>query len=636
MGANRLPELSASALWAAAPDASVLAHAHPPAKLALFRAPNFSAPHISALPAPAARISLANHSSSDPPSVLVATAAGDLFLSNKLLARLTAAPSVVVHDRHHVVAATAQNLTVISLSDAQQSLSNSDNLHHKPHGHAAPLSAALLLRPAQLVLASQQITVHDLPNARLQTRFTGHASPVTCMATLSTHSFVSAAKHERMIMLWRVPSQPLSHRKRRRLTAVSPSMALALPRATADVLALCADLNSDGRNVAAVLNSSEVVVWKDLPHSALGAVQSSFVVRAVDDVPVVHALFVDENRLVVLYGRQLCPDSFTVHLNSVESDVVLLPRVSVDVITASTDVKPHAKVQLVQQAVALQSSNVAIAPPPSAKRKEPADDSEHDGDSADEKDDAYGEQDATIQDKLAALGVTTDTTRADMPTVLPSLDSSRLDSRVVILCQAVRVGDDHLFDNIIDSTQNADTIRNTVDEMPPEVATGALLDMLVDRLERYPSRVEKLLTWIRTVLIEHAGTLISQQHNQTLHALQAIIEARTQNLEALSRLEGRLELVVGQGERQKRLKQVNLSQPAAGLEYTFGEGVEKGMRLRRKMAVVRRVVMNRVGRRMIRRRKANLRRKKKGVGRECWEWDCWEGRFENEWNSAWE
>ncbi|KAI0567728.1 WD40-repeat containing protein [Gracilaria domingensis] len=557
MGANRLPPLPRTRLWAVAADIPAVAHAFPPAKLALFRAPNF-APEHTALPILPSRISLAGaESPSDPPLVLICTTEGHIYLSNRLILRLPSAPSALVHNCRYALVAAARTLTVIPVA--------SPNEHtNVAHIHTAPPSAALFLNEQQALLASQQISLHELPSARLVARFAGHASPVVCLARLSSQTFVSAAARERILLAWRVQPQSTTPRKRRRLPPAAPTLSLASPRA--GVRAMIADRHSNGAHFAAIVGSNEVVVWRDLPQTAKVPVECSFVVRA-PDVPVVSVLFAERARLTVLYGQGVQPEVYTVDLASVSTELVELPSASIALITADKELKPNAKVQLVKQAVALQSSNVPAAPAAS-KRKQTLEDEAEEPDDQGSEVESDEVKESTIQEKLAALGVSSDTPRPEVPSV-PALEATRLDSRIVILCQAVRVRDDSMFNRIIQSTQDETTIRNTVEQMPPEVATGALLDMLVDRLEREPRRVEKLLSWIRTILIEHAGTLVSQQRNQTLHALNAIIEIRTQNLEALARLEGRLELVVGQAQRQKRLKHLKVSTTSAQVEYTY-------------------------------------------------------------------
>ncbi|CAN8076405.1 unnamed protein product [Agarophyton chilense] len=563
MGANRIPPPPHSRLWAVAPDISAVAHACSPSKLALFRAPHFSPEHV-ALPILPARLSLAAaESPSDPPSVLFSTAAGHVYLSNRLLLRLPSAPSTLVHDYRHALIASVRLLTIIPIASPNEHI-------NVAHAHASPPSAALLVDGERALLASQQITLHELPSARLVARFAGHASPVACLARLSSQAFVSAAEQERVLLVWHLQSQTTTPRKRRRITPTAPSLSLAVPRA--GVRAMVADKHSNGKHFAAVVGSNEVFVWRTLPENAAGPVECSFVVRAPDS-PVLTVLFAEQARLTVFYGLGAKPEVYIVDLNKVSTNLVELPSASFALITADVKVKPNSNVQLVKRAVALQASNVPAAPVLSKQKQRLEDERVRRG-AEDERVDRGSEdgveviEDPSIHEKLAALGVTSDTPRSKVP-IVPALEATRLDSRIVILCQAVRVGDDSIFDRIIATTQDMTTIRNTVDQLPPEVATGALLDMLVDRLERLPQRVDQLLKWIKTILIEHAGTFISQQRNQTLHALGAIIDARTQNLEALSRLEGRLELVVGQAQRQKRLQQFKLSSARAQVEYTY-------------------------------------------------------------------
>lgn len=475
------------------------------------------------------------------------------------MASLPSSAAALSHDANHALATADRTFAVMSLSSPLPA-----KISRATH-HLAPISACLILDERRAVLASQLITLHALPSGNLITRYTGHASPVVAIARASPNSFVTAASDDRHLFVWPVSTRVAPGRKCKRVSpATAPIATLSLPENGA--LQVAATDESGAQHVAAIMRSGSVAVWRDVPPTTTAALACTFIVRPSSSADVFTSIFSGQTNLTIFHGHSLNPDLFTVDLSSVEEKELSLPQVGHALVVKNQISKQQAKADFVQKTIDLESSNVAVA---SAVSKRERSDEDQDGkeDTDDEMDE---DEQPTIQEKLAALGVTPGTKASTRPSI-PTLESTRLDSRVVLLCQAVRSRDEQLFDRVIDSTQDLTTIRNTVDELPAEIATKAVLGLLVERLERYPRRTQKLLPWIRTIVIEHAGTFISEQKNETLHMLTSIIEARTQNLEALSRLEGRLELVVGQARRLKRLKETSIALAVPEYEYEFGE-----------------------------------------------------------------
>jgi hypothetical protein len=103
--------------------------------------------------------------------------------------------------------------------------------------------------------------------------------------------------------------------------------------------------------------------------------------------------------------------------------------------------------------------------------------------------------------------------------------------------------------------------------MPVELATMEFLDVLVGRLVRHPKRADSLIPWIREILMEHAGALMNRRKTPQLDTLMHAINARVEALPGLTRLEGRLELVVAQADRVRAAKKTFAGHTAAQVEY---------------------------------------------------------------------
>jgi hypothetical protein len=136
-----------------------------------------------------------------------------------------------------------------------------------------------------------------------------------------------------------------------------------------------------------------------------------------------------------------------------------------------------------------------------------------------------------------------------------------------VISQAIRAKDDNLLDSILSSARKSTQIHQTVSRMAVDLATTEFLDVLVGRLVRYPKRADSLVPWIREVLIEHAGALMNRRKSAQLDVLMQAITARVEGLPALTRLEGRLELVVAQAERVRKAKKMFAANVTPQVEY---------------------------------------------------------------------
>ncbi|CDF39826.1 unnamed protein product [Chondrus crispus] len=186
------------------------------------------------------------------------------------------------------------------------------------------------------------------------------------------------------------------------------------------------------------------------------------------------------------------------------------------------------------------------------------------------------DEEPSIQQKLVALGISQGDGDFGASKAFPNAsgEKSILGSRANVLMQAIRAQDQSLFDDTIEKMRDVKLIRTTVERLPQSVAAGDLLDMLVDRLQRFPTKAETLARWIREVLMEHTGALMSQQRNKALVALVEIVKERTQALEGLSRLQGRLELVLTRADKLKRAGRTMTGDAEPKAQYEEEEGSE--------------------------------------------------------------
>ncbi|KAL6748416.1 hypothetical protein V8C86DRAFT_3146742 [Haematococcus lacustris] len=120
--------------------------------------------------------------------------------------------------------------------------------------------------------------------------------------------------------------------------------------------------------------------------------------------------------------------------------------------------------------------------------------------------------------------------------------SKTADSLAVLLTQALRSNDRLLLERVL-ATSSTRVITNTVAHLLP-LDAAAFLRAAVDRLLSRPARAGQLAPWLRALLHQHTGYLMSAPGAQApLAALYQAIDARVAVYQQLLRLHGRLGLV---------------------------------------------------------------------------------------------
>lgn len=594
MVGGRISPSSTAPLAAASPSGSHIALARPDATVDVFTLPSLSR---TSLPSPALRgtPSALLFTSTVPPAPLLGSSSGDLYLAATPLTTLAGGVTALASAGKHLLAAggPSRQLLLLRSSDGKL-LARSELLAE----HRASVSALALSEDASVaVVCSQAVTLVDPRSGNVLRRFAGHAGPVSAAALLPGGGrLITASARDRFVSVWdtQVPGEPQPRdsavkRRRKSKSALSPAVATLLAPESG-VLGLSVDAHeTSGASVAALLASGNVAVWKNWTEKGSGkkATECAFVVRnapqGAKPTPVFAAAFGEVGVLTVVYGSALRPSVWSVTLCDVEEKEVMLPPCEKDVLVNKVVREGKGKADLVKKAAAAEASS-APAMPRKEKRKangivvfggEEEESENDDGRMEEEEED--DDDEPSIQQKLIALGISTD--RADVPAgqnfPMPASDKNVLGSRVNLLMQAVRSQDPLLFDDTIDRMRDSKLIKTTVERLPQSIAAGGFLDMLVDRLRRYPTKAEYLVRWIREVLLEHTGALISQHKSKALVALIEIVNERTQALEGLSRLQGRLELVVARADKLKRAgAKVKTCDAVPRAEYEEEEGSE--------------------------------------------------------------
>ncbi|KAK9788309.1 hypothetical protein WJX73_010702 [Symbiochloris irregularis] len=197
--------------------------------------------------------------------------------------------------------------------------------------------------------------------------------------------------------------------------------------------------------------------------------------------------------------------------------------------------------------VSLHASQDGVLLPSSATGKAKDSSGSESSDGGDELEDGetLGER-LRIMGLAPAQGEQVQQAEAAVGELLPEATMSiQADSLVTLLTQALRSSDSQLLERCL-GVQSASIVSNTVRGLGPQDAS-LLLRTAVDRLQSRPARGRQLATWLRPLLLHHAGYLMAGPGAQTsLASLYQIIESRLALQRPLASLAGRLDLLCAQ------------------------------------------------------------------------------------------
>ncbi|KAI8607707.1 Dip2/Utp12 family-domain-containing protein [Chytriomyces sp. MP71] len=167
---------------------------------------------------------------------------------------------------------------------------------------------------------------------------------------------------------------------------------------------------------------------------------------------------------------------------------------------------------------------------------------------------ATANSEPTLQDRLQTLAIASAAPAPTRPTTGRRLANPTATTLHNLLAQAVASRDAALLEqclNVSDSAVVAATVRRL-----PAGEVAPLLDLLTARMQMRPARVERLVEWVRAVVVCHAAFLMTNPHLvANLGALHATLAERTATFEKMLKLGGRLDLVSSQiGLRAQRAR----------------------------------------------------------------------------------
>ncbi|KAK2531922.1 hypothetical protein Q9233_005582 [Columba guinea] len=174
----------------------------------------------------------------------------------------------------------------------------------------------------------------------------------------------------------------------------------------------------------------------------------------------------------------------------------------------------------------------------------------------------------SIEERLEALDI--DVSKVKTPGGLPQTDSF-----AVLLVQGLESNDAEILNRVL-NTRKEHVIKNTVARMPIH-AVIPLLHELMKRLQGNPYSASLMVRWLKSVFTQHASYLSTLPDLiPQLGMLYQLMESRVKTLQKLSRLHGRLYILVTQVAASEKAQDVADVNQTAKLVYEDESSEEEG------------------------------------------------------------
>lgn len=442
------------------------------------------------------------------------------------------------------------------------------NVLSRWHASKHVLSAAALLPGGSALVAGSFLALHDASSGAKLHKWTGHATPVTALATTHDGSFsCSTAQGERSIAVWSTTTTAAG-----KLRHKSAIVQLNLDE---QAIALSIEsVSNDCFHVAAVTASGKLQLFECTATEDGGAVARKWGTSSSSSSSapagggggrilsaVIESADARGANLVLATGSTAKP-----HFQHNRTDLGPEGSTALTIVdvaasgednglllssggkTKGTGIKGM-DTSGATAAIVGADEGVVMAGKGGGKRGAAAAGLEANEDNDDDVDSMEEDEGPTFADRIAALqGETTKpSTAANEAPVAPS-GPLKADSLAVLLSQALQSGDKVLLERCL-AVRNDTVITKTVKRLAPTDA-AVFLRVAVQRLQSAPARGEQLATWIRAILLHHTAYLSGVAGAQgTLGYLYQLIEARLASYQPLLALSGRLDLVLANARR---------------------------------------------------------------------------------------
>ncbi|XP_036605526.1 WD repeat-containing protein 43 [Trichosurus vulpecula] len=428
--------------------------------------------------------------------------------------------------------------------------------------------SALRISPdgKMLLSAGRTIKLWDLETKEVYRHFTGHATAVSSLIFTTIRPpnenqpfdgitglyFLSGAVHDRLLNVWQVRSENKEKNAVMSFTVTDEPVYIDLT---------LSENKEEPVKLAVVCRDGQVHLFEHIlngyckkPLTSNCTIQIATSGKDKEStptpIPVLAAAFCsDKQSLLLVYGSHLQPAIERVSLNSREPHMCLIrdvncwtPKIGIAVTKVRTPVmNSEAKVL----GPGIPGHRAAIKPTLETEKTE-------------SKRRLKEKEQVSIEERLGAMDI--DTTKKERKGDL------KADSYPVLLVQGLESNDCYMLNKVL-QTRKDTLIRNTVLRIPV-YAVIPLLNELTKRLQGHPNSAVLMVPWLKSVLTIHASYLSTLPDLvPQLGMLYQLMESRVKTLRKLSRLHGKLILLITQVAASEKTQGVPPPEQTAKLVY---------------------------------------------------------------------
>ncbi|XP_075060488.1 LOW QUALITY PROTEIN: WD repeat-containing protein 43 [Mixophyes fleayi] len=412
-----------------------------------------------------------------------------------------------------------------------------------------------------LLSAGRTIKLWDLETKVLTKQFTGHSSAVTSLMFINVRPsgdsqtsndatglyFLSAALNDRFISVW----QARTEKKEK-----SALLSFTLSEAPISVDLAPSNSREEPLKMAVVCRDGQLHLFEHVlngnykkPLAPTCTVQmatsGSDAGATPKPISILSAGFCPDRQTVVLcYGSTMLPVTERVVLKMDEPHTCLVRDIQ-----KTVTLRQEAAVTKVKTPVVSANTNILVPGIPGHSSAA--------GSSVSRKQDGKrkpGDKEVSIEDRLGAMDI-------DLPKVAKKPGLPQTDNFAVLLVQGLESNDAHILNKVF-QTKNDSLIKKTVARIPM-CSVIPLVHELTKRLQGHPSSAILMVRWVKAVLINHASYLSTLPDLvPQLGGLYQLMETRVKTLQKMSRLNGKLFLVITQVTATEISQRVQVNQEA--------------------------------------------------------------------------
>ncbi|XP_015283452.1 PREDICTED: WD repeat-containing protein 43 [Gekko japonicus] len=398
-----------------------------------------------------------------------------------------------------------------------------------------------------LLSAGRSIKLWDLETKEVYRHFTGHATAVSTLTFITVRPpnenqpfdgitglyFLSGAVHDRLLNVWQVRSD------RKEKNAV---MSFTVTDEPIHVDLTISESKEEPVKLAVVCRDGQLHLFEQVlngyckkPLTSSRTIQIATPGEGIDStpkpVPILAAAFCsDKQSLILVYGNSLQPVIERVTLNTLESHTCLVRDVQ-----KTLALKTEMAITKVKTPIVNSEAKMLI---PGIPGHSAAIRSSSCGKKVENKRKPGGKEES-IEDRLGAMDI-------DVMKIKSSSGGlPQTDNFAVLLLQGLESNDLEILNKVLQIKKEV-AIKKTVARIPVH-AVIPLLHELTKRLQGHPYCASQMVRWLKSVLTTHASYLSTLPNLvPQLGMLYQLMESRVKTLQKLSRLHGKLYLLITQ------------------------------------------------------------------------------------------